>query len=49
MLFGPSRFYSLTKLCLEGFLLCNLKGRAMERAPKLEHKAAIVRILSKMP
>ena len=30
---------SLTKLCLEGFLLCNLKGRAMAHTPKLKPKA----------
>ncbi len=32
---GPN---SLTKLCLEGFLLSNLKGRAMVPTPKLKHK-----------
>ncbi len=31
--------YSLTKLCLEGFLLSDSKGRAMVPTPKLEPKA----------
>ncbi len=31
--------YSLTKLCLEEFLLSNLKGRAMAHTPKLKPKA----------
>ncbi len=33
------RIYPLTKLCLEGFLLSNLKSRAMAHTPKLKPKS----------